>query len=168
MFPSTFHSITRCWSVFIFPAVHLHSFAIWGRCISLCVWRRRGPVTLLSVILFMFAVDCCHGNRQPITRSDQQGVGSGHLEPQEEQYLRLLPSRCLACFWLTVGGHVSVQLCRSDLKYLVERQALFWCVSSPPPDSTPPPHPSLVEPLPATEFNIKVVFLQLQLSFYRQ
>lgn len=71
-----------------------------------------GPAALLSVVLSTEAVDCCHRDRQPITRSEQQGVGSDHLEPQEEQYPRLLPSLCLACFWLPVGGHVSSQLCR--------------------------------------------------------
>lgn len=61
-------------------------------CVSVCWVEGKvisGSVTLPSVIPFTeaVAVDCCHRNGQPITRSEQQGVGSGHLVPQEEQYL---------------------------------------------------------------------------------
>lgn len=69
----------------------------------------RGSSRVLPVVL---ATDCCHRNRQPMPGSQQQGVGSGHLEPQREQYLGLLPSLGLACFGEPVCGHVSSQLCQ--------------------------------------------------------
>ena len=74
-----------------------------------------------------------------------RALGSGHLEPREEQYLRLLPPRCSACFFLGClwVGNVSDQLCRSDLKYLVERWVVFSCFSFPPVSPWHPAPPLL-------------------------
>ena len=41
------------------------------------------------------------------------------------------PPTALPCVFL--GGHVSGQLCRSNLKYLVERGVVFWCFAQLPP-----------------------------------
>lgn len=115
------------------------------QCVSVCVCVGGvipGPVTLLSVILFTEAAadDCCHSNRQPITRLEQQGVG---VRPPRAtgRTIPLSPPTSLlgVFFWVSVGGHVSDQLCRSDLKYLVERWVVFSCFSFPPfhPDIQP-------------------------------
>lgn len=84
--------------------------------VSECVWEGiiQAPVLTppCGSCAQALASDCCHRNRQPIPGSQQQGVGSGHLEPQREQYLVLLPSLCLAYFGEPVCGHVSSQLCQ--------------------------------------------------------
>lgn len=88
---------------------------------------REGYLGSRYTIVILFAeaaaIDCCHRRRQPITRSEQQGVGVRPPRATGRTIPPTPPPRCFACFrvWKSVGGRGLVQLCRSDLKYLMKR-----------------------------------------------
>lgn len=111
-------------------------------CFSVCMLKEGSSQVLLHYFLLFFHGSGCRRllpqKQAANNKARTAGCGaSGHLEPREEQYLQLLPPRWLACFRVSVGGHVSSRLCGSDLKYLVERWSCVLIIFFPLQTSSP-------------------------------